>query len=144
LTDGKSWPKVETIPKNIELSAMKNLSNFCKKGVRTYICFSLIMTPVEKMKDFIVEGNFMEKNLLRFHQIRLHITKTPPTKSGLQEENEKLKKWALKMASILPSHGTCAKTKRGFCYSSRYRENTLSVSQNSFYFAQNRFQKMTY
>jgi hypothetical protein len=73
----------------------------------------------------------MDKNLLRFHQIRLHLTETPPAKSGLQQENEKLKKWALKMASILPAHGTCEKTERGFCSSSHYGEKPLSVFQNS-------------
>jgi hypothetical protein len=92
------------------------------------------MTPGKKMKDFIVYGNVLDKNLLRFRQIRLHLTETPPAKSGLQQENEKLKKWALKMASILPAHGTCEKTERGFFSSSRYGEKPLSVSQNSFFF----------
>jgi hypothetical protein len=35
-------------------------------------------------------------------------------KSGLQQENEKLKKWALKMASILPAHGTYEKMRDFF------------------------------
>jgi hypothetical protein len=44
------------------------------------------------MKEFIVEGNVLDKNLLWFRQICLHLTETPPAKSGLQQENEKLKK----------------------------------------------------
>jgi hypothetical protein len=88
LTAGQSWPKIEKIPKNIELSAMKNLSNFCKNGVCTDICFSLIMTPGKKMKEVIVYGHVLDKNLLRFHQILLQLTETPPAKSGLQQENE--------------------------------------------------------
>jgi hypothetical protein len=83
---------ISEIPKNIELSAMKDLPNFCKKrGPHSDICFSLILTPGKKMKDFIVYGNVLDKNLLQFHQIHLHLTETPPAKSGLQQENEKLK-----------------------------------------------------
>jgi hypothetical protein len=49
------------------------------------------------------------------------------------------KKWALKMALILPARGTCEKNERGFCSSSRYGEKPLSVFQNSFYLPGNRF-----
>jgi hypothetical protein len=101
------------------------------------------MTPGKKMKDFIVYGHVLDKNLLRFLQIRLQLTETPPAKSGLQQENEKLKKWALKMASILPAHGTCEKNERGFCSSSRYGEKPLSVFQNSIYSARKLLCKLT-
>jgi hypothetical protein len=47
------------------------------------------------------------------------------------------------MALILPAHGTCEKTERGFCSSSRYGEKPLSVFQNSFSFARNRLRKKT-
>jgi hypothetical protein len=86
---------------------MKDGPNFCEKEVHSDICFSLIMKPGKKWKDFIVYGKVMDKTLLQFHQIFLQLTETPPAKSGLQQENEKLKKWALKMASIIPAHGTC-------------------------------------
>jgi hypothetical protein len=120
---------------------MKDGPNFCEKEVHSDICFSLIMTPGKKMKEVIVYGHVLDKNLLRFLQIRLHLTETPPAKSGLQQKNEKLKKWALKMASILPAHGTCEKTERGFCSSARAEKKPLSDFENPSSFAQNRLRK---
>jgi hypothetical protein len=143
LKDGQSWPKITKIPENIELFAMKDALNFCKKGNCTDICFSLIMMPGKKLKEVISNGHVLDKNPLRFRQILLQLTETPSAKSGLQQENENLKKWALKMASILPTHGTCAKTERGFCSSFHYGEKPLSIFPNSFYFSRNALRKKT-
>ena len=71
------------IPKNPELSAMRDEPNLCKKGVHSDICFSLMLTPGKNLKDFIVYGHVMDKILLLFRQIRLQLGKTTPAKSGL-------------------------------------------------------------
>jgi len=122
---------------------MKDWPDFCEKEVHSEIFFSLIMTPRKIIKEVILEENVVEKNLFRFCQILLHITETPPTKSGLRQENEKLKTWALKMASIIPAHGTCENNEIFFFSSSCYGDKPLSVSQKLFSFARNRFRKMT-
>jgi hypothetical protein len=62
---------------------MKDGPNFCKKGGRTDICFSSTLTPGKKMKEVIVYGHVLDKNLLRFHQILLQLAVTAPAKSGL-------------------------------------------------------------
>jgi hypothetical protein len=41
------------------------------------------------------------------------------------------------MASILPARGTCEKTERGFCSSSRYGEKPLSVFKIRFHLPKN-------
>jgi hypothetical protein len=45
---------------------MKDGPNFCEKGVRTDIFFSSTLTPGKKMKEVIVDGHVLDKNLLRF------------------------------------------------------------------------------
>jgi hypothetical protein len=62
---------------------MKDGPNFCEKEVHSDICFSLIMTPGKKMKEVIVYGHVLDKNLLWFRQIRLQLAVTAPAKSGL-------------------------------------------------------------
>jgi hypothetical protein len=62
---------------------MKDGPNFCKKGVRTDIFFSSTLTPGKKLKEVIVNGHVLDKNLLRFFQIRLQLAVTAPAKSGL-------------------------------------------------------------
>jgi hypothetical protein len=41
------------------------------------------------------------------------------------------------MASILPARGTCEKTERGFCSSSRYEKKPLSVFKIRFHLPRN-------
>jgi len=48
----------------MELSAMKDGPNFYEKEAHSDICFSLIMTPGKKMKEFIVYGHVLDKKLL--------------------------------------------------------------------------------
>jgi hypothetical protein len=71
------------IPKNPELSAMKDGLNLCKKGVHSDICFYLMLTPGKKLKDFIVYEFVWSKNLLHFLKFSLHLTETAPAKSRL-------------------------------------------------------------
>jgi hypothetical protein len=54
----------------LELYAMKNGPVFCEKGVRTGVILSSMMTPGKKLKEVILDGHVLNKNLLRFHQIR--------------------------------------------------------------------------
>jgi hypothetical protein len=49
---------------------MKDGPVFCEKGVRTDVVFSSINDTWEKMKEVIVYGHVLDKNLLRFLQIR--------------------------------------------------------------------------
>jgi hypothetical protein len=62
---------------------MKDGPVFCEKGVRTDICFSSMLTPGKKMKEVIVYGHVLDKKILRFLQILLHLAVTAPAKSGL-------------------------------------------------------------
>jgi hypothetical protein len=62
---------------------MKDGPVFCEKGVRTDMFFSSTMTPGKKMKEVIVYGHVLDKNLLRFRQIHLQLAVTAPAKSGL-------------------------------------------------------------
>jgi hypothetical protein len=50
------------------------------------------MKPGRKMKEFIVYGHVMEKNLLRFHQIRPQLAVTAPGRSGLKWKIKNLEK----------------------------------------------------
>jgi hypothetical protein len=45
-----------------------------------------------KMKVVIVEGHVLDKNLLRFHKIRPHLSVTAPARSGLKRKIENLEK----------------------------------------------------
>jgi hypothetical protein len=71
---------------------MKDGPVFCEKGVRTDVIFSSMMTPGRKMKEVIVYGHVLDKNLLRFHQIRPQLAVTAPARSGLKRKIENLEK----------------------------------------------------
>jgi hypothetical protein len=71
---------------------MKDGPVFCEKGVRTDVIFSSMMTPGRKMKEVIVYGHVLDKNLLRFRQIRPQLAVTAPARSGLKRKIENLEK----------------------------------------------------
>jgi hypothetical protein len=62
---------------------MKDIPVFCEKGVREDMILSSMMTPGRKLKEVIVDGNVMDKNLLRFHHIHPQLVVTAPARSGL-------------------------------------------------------------
>jgi hypothetical protein len=62
---------------------MKDGPNFLRKRGPNRHFFSSTLTPGKKMKEVIVYGHVMDKNLLRFRQILLHLAVTAPAKSGL-------------------------------------------------------------
>jgi hypothetical protein len=45
-----------------------------------------MMTPGKKMKEFIVYGHVLDKNLFRFRKIRPQLAVTAPAKSGLKRK----------------------------------------------------------
>jgi hypothetical protein len=65
---------------------MKNGPFSAKKGVRSDVNLSSMMTPGKKPKEVIVYGHVLDKNLLRFHQIRPQLAVTAPAKSGLKRK----------------------------------------------------------
>jgi hypothetical protein len=71
---------------------MKDGPVFCEKGVRTDVIFSSMITPGRKMKEVIVYGHVLDKNLLRFRQIRPQLAVTAPARSGLKRKIENLEK----------------------------------------------------
>ena len=71
---------------------MKNGPVFCEKGVRADVIFSSMMTPGRKMKEVIVDGHVLDKNLLRFHRNRPQLAVTAPAKSGLKLKMENMEK----------------------------------------------------
>jgi hypothetical protein len=81
-SNSSTRPKIEIkIPKNPELSAMKDGPNFCKKGVNSDLCFSSMVTPGRKWEEVILYEHVMDKNLFWFLQIHLQLTETAPAKS---------------------------------------------------------------
>jgi hypothetical protein len=71
---------------------MKNGPFFCEKGVRSDVIFSSMMTPGRKLKEVIVYGHVLDKNLLRFRQIRPQLAVTAPARSGLKRKIENMEK----------------------------------------------------
>ena len=71
---------------------MKDRPVFYEKGVRVDMIFSSMMTPGRKMKEVIVYGHVLDKNLLRFHQIRPHLAVIAPARSGLKRKIENMEK----------------------------------------------------
>jgi hypothetical protein len=51
-----------------------------------------MMTPGKKLKDFIVDGHVLDKNLLRFFQIHPQLAVTSPARSGLKRKIENMEK----------------------------------------------------
>jgi hypothetical protein len=76
----------------LELSAIKNGPVSVKKGVRTDVIFSSMMTPGRKLKEVIVYEHVLDKNLFRFRQIRPQLAVTAPARSGLKRKIENLEK----------------------------------------------------
>jgi hypothetical protein len=48
------------------------------------------VTPVHNLEEFIVDEHVLDKNLLWFLQIRLHLAETTPAKSGLKQEKSEI------------------------------------------------------
>jgi hypothetical protein len=71
---------------------MKDGPNFCEKGVRTDIVFSSMMTPGKNMKEVIVYGHVLDKNLLRFRQIHPPAGRNSSRKIGTVTEKPKIRK----------------------------------------------------
>jgi hypothetical protein len=71
---------------------MKNGPVFCEKWVRKDVIFYSMMTPGRKMKEVIVYGHVLDKNLLRFRQIRPQLTVTAPARSRLKWKIENMEK----------------------------------------------------
>ena len=59
---------------------MRNGPFFCEIGVRSDMILSSNMTPGKKLKEVIVDGNVLDKNLLRFHKINLQLAVAAPVK----------------------------------------------------------------
>ena len=65
---------------------MKNGPFFYETWFRSDVTFSSMMTPGQKLKEVIVDGHVLDKNLLWFLQIRLQLVETAPAKSGLKQK----------------------------------------------------------
>jgi hypothetical protein len=53
---------------------------------------SSMMTPGRKLKEVIVYGHVLDKNLLRFRQIHPQLAVTAPAKSGLKLKIQNMEK----------------------------------------------------
>jgi hypothetical protein len=71
---------------------MKNGPFFCETGVRSDVILSSNMTPGRKLKEVIVYGHVLDKNLLRFRKIHLQLAVAAPAKSGLKRKMANLEK----------------------------------------------------
>ena len=71
---------------------MKNGPFSTKKGVRSDVILSSMKTPGRKLKNVIVDGHVLDKNLLRFRQIHLQMVVEVPAKLGLKRKMAKLEK----------------------------------------------------
>jgi hypothetical protein len=71
---------------------MKNGPFFCEKGVRSDVILSSNMTLGKKLKEVIVDGHVLDKNLFRFHKIRPQLAVTALEISGLKRKMENMEK----------------------------------------------------
>jgi hypothetical protein len=71
---------------------MKNGPFCCKTGVRSDVILSSNVTLGRKMKDIIVYGHVLDKNLFRFRKIHPQLAVTDPAKSGLKRTIENMEK----------------------------------------------------
>jgi hypothetical protein len=65
---------------------MKNGPFFCEIGVHSDVIIYSMMTPGRKMKELILYGHVLDKNLFRFRKIRPQLAVTAPPKSGLKRK----------------------------------------------------------
>jgi hypothetical protein len=70
---------------------MKDGPVFYEKWVREDVIFSSMMTPGKKMKEVIVDGHVLDKNLLHFFQIRPQLAVIASARSRLKRKIENLK-----------------------------------------------------
>jgi hypothetical protein len=61
---------------------MKDGPNFCKKGVRSDICFSLMLTPGKKLKEVIVYEYVSTKTSFGFAKFASSSPKQLPQNQG--------------------------------------------------------------
>ena len=71
---------------------MRNGPFFCETGVRSDMILYSMMTPGRKLKESIVDGHVLDKNLLRFCQIRPQMAAAAPARSGPKQKIENLEK----------------------------------------------------
>ena len=71
---------------------MRNGPFSVKKGVRSDVILSSMNTPGRKLKEVIVDGHVLDRNLLRFRKIHLQLAVAAPAKSGLKLKMKKLEK----------------------------------------------------
>ena len=71
---------------------MKNEPFVCEIGVRSDMILSSNMTPGRKLKEVIVDGHVLDKNLFRFRRIHPQLAVTAPERSGLKWKMENMEK----------------------------------------------------
>jgi hypothetical protein len=71
---------------------MRNGPFFCKTGVRSDVILSSMMTPGRKMKEIIVDGHVVDRNLFQFHRICPQLAVAAPAKSGLKRKMTNIEK----------------------------------------------------
>jgi hypothetical protein len=87
-----SRPKIATTPIKFGVFCYEKWTVFCEKGVRSDVILSSMKTPGRKLKEVIVDGHVLDKNLLRFRKIHLQLAVAAPAKSGLKRKMENLEK----------------------------------------------------
>jgi len=123
------------IHKNLERSSMKNRPNFYKKGVHSDVCLSSTVTLVHNLKEIILYDHIMDKNLICFLEIHLHLAKTSLAKLGLKQE--KLEIWKMRLKDIFYSPKwwhLWKKWERFFSYILLRRKPSLGFSKFIFVF----------
>jgi hypothetical protein len=71
---------------------MRNGPFSAKKGVRSDVIISSMKTPGRKLREVIVYGHVLDKNLLRFRKIHLQLAMEAPAKTGLKRKMTNLEK----------------------------------------------------
>jgi len=71
---------------------MKNGPFFCEIGVRSDVVLSSMMTPGRKLKQVILYGHVLDKNLFRFRRIHPQLAVTASERSGLKRKMANMEK----------------------------------------------------
>jgi hypothetical protein len=79
-------------PPNSGAVRHENWIGFLRKMVRTDVFFSSMMTPKKTLNEVILDGHVLDKNLLWFLQIRLHLAVTALSRSRLSQINRECEK----------------------------------------------------
>jgi hypothetical protein len=108
---------------------MKDGPNFCKKGVRTDICFSSMLTPGKKMKEVIVYGHVLDKKPPLVSPNSPPARRNSSRKIGTVTEKPKIQKMRLKDSFDSPNGGTCEKMREVFVLHPVMRKTSLGFSK---------------